>query len=314
MSILKFSKLESPIMEKHNLGIIDIRDVKIFNQRIGITQPCSLNIFVTNICQNDCEFCINKDNAYCDIDNKEYLATLEKCLKELKGKKMEAVITGGEPTLNPYRLIKTMELCNKYNMPCKSVLTNGYNLLEEFKGKPLCQYMVDYGFTNNTQISRNCIDEDENNDIFKGHNISNQKIEEIVRFFKANNADVVISCNLVKGYVDNIDKILEFVSFYMDMGVNTIIFRELAGDKRILDSCKVSLKSILGDMETFDYIESLRGLFYNADLYNYERLLVTHYKSQKVDISNAVRQMSFINGVLIDGFNGLNYSKNLKMF
>ena len=93
-------------------------------------------IAVTELCQNDCYFCINNktnnilQNYNCSFNN--YYKGLEKLLNELKNKNFEITITGGEPTLDLERFVKTLELCNYYNMKCRTVSTTGLNLLKEY--------------------------------------------------------------------------------------------------------------------------------------------------------------------------------------
>ena len=59
MNTIKFSKIENITAEQYNLEIQNIYEDTIFGENLLIYHPCNLNIFVTELCQNDCYFCIN---------------------------------------------------------------------------------------------------------------------------------------------------------------------------------------------------------------------------------------------------------------
>lgn len=113
MNTLKFSKLCNKTTEQHNLEVIDIEETTLFGKKVSMFYPCNLNIFITNICQNHCSFCINKDYSGTDIKDDLYYKALCETLEELKDKDIEITITGGEPSLNVERFVKTMQICKE---------------------------------------------------------------------------------------------------------------------------------------------------------------------------------------------------------
>lgn len=298
MNTIKFSKLKNITTEQHDLEVETFTEEDIYEHKILLQHPCNLNIFVTNICQNDCFFCINGRNHKIEdeISNERYYELLEKCLSDLQGKDIEITVTGGDPTLIPSRFIKTMLLCKKYGYPCRTVSTTGLRLLEEFKGKPLCQYMIENGFIHNINISRMHFEESRNKEILNGANLTNEEISKLAYFFSTNNADMRISCNIMNGYIDSMNKMLEFVSYYERLGIETFMFRELVMENPLL------LSSIL-DFKDFEKIEILHGDNYEVNVYIYKDYLVKHYKMINTKQEH-VNSMSFKNGILRIGFNG----------
>ncbi len=298
MNTIKFSKILNCTTEQHDLEVETISDEIIYGNEIKLMHPCNLNIFVTNMCQNDCFFCINgRHHKLSDeIINDKYLESLEQCLSDLQGKDVEITITGGEPTLIPSRFVKTMELCKKYGFPCRTVSTTGFYLMNEYKGKSLCQHMLENGFIHNINISRMHFDETKNKEILKGNNLTNEEVSKLAMFFVTNNAEMRISCNIIEGYIDSMDKILQFVSYFDSLGVDTIMFRELVMENPLL------LPSIL-KFNGFKFIETLCGDNYEVDIWEYKDYLVKHYKTlnQKKDVINS---LSLRNGILRIGFNG----------
>ena len=306
MNTIKFSKIENITTEQHNLEVQNIYEDAIFGKKLLVYHPCNLNIFVTELCQNDCYFCINNktnnilQNYNCSFNN--YYNGLKKLLNELKDKNFEITITGGEPTLNLERFVKTLELCNHYNMKCRTISTTGLNLLKEYNNKPLCQYMIENKFIHNINISRMHWDEDINNEIFKNKNLSNDEIEKLAIFFKLNDAEMRISCNLIPNYIDSFDKMLKFVDFYRNKNIDTIMFRELVGCDNILLKDIVQLNVNNG----FEYIKTLDGFTYFVDIYKYKDMLIKHYKTKENFNKDVIFSFAYKNNMFLDNFIGNN--------
>lgn len=299
MNTIKFSDIKEQTTEQHNLEITDVSNETIFGKEIPIYHPCNLNLFVTNICQNQCDFCINMDYSNNDITDEQYFMALEKTLQELQGKGFEITITGGEPTINPTRFVKTLQLCKQYGFPCRTVSTTGYGLLTRHEGKPLCQYLIENDFVHNINISRMDIDQNKNDFVFGNKNISNADITKLAKFFYANDGEMRISCNLLEGYVDTFDKMLEFLSFYRKNDVKTIMFREIIGQ-----NTQIKLKDIVDFDRRFSYITTLHSIFYQVDIYRYKDMLVKYYITKEIENAPFYSSFSLRNGILQDGFTG----------
>lgn len=308
MNTIKFSKINNTTTEMHNLELQNIYEDTIFGKKIKLYHPCNLNIFVTELCQNNCDFCINKQineslNDLCNVLNTNlYCESLEKILKEIANKHFEITITGGEPTLDIEKFVKTMQLCKKYNIPCRTISTTGYQLMKNYDNKPLCQHMIDNGFIHNINISRMHWNETLNHNILKGKNLTNDEIQKLALFFKLNDAEMRISCNLILGYIDCFEKMLEYVDFYRNRNIETIMFRELIGKDPIL------LKDILelNEENGFHYFKTLDGFLYTVDVYQYQDMLVKHYITKKQFDKDVIFSFAFKNNLFMDNFTGKN--------
>lgn len=320
MNTIKFSKADNLTTEQHNLELVNINKEKIFGKELNIYHPCNLNIFVTEACHSKCFYCINNktNTQICMgksyISKDDYLSAFEKLLNELGGKGFEATITGGEPTLDAERFIKTMELCKKYKVPCRTVSTTGLNLIKTYKEKPLCVYMIENGFTHNINISRMHYDESKNSEIFgTDNNISNKEIEKLATFFKLNGAEMRISCNLIQNYIDDFDKMMQFVNFYMDLNVETVMFRELIHPENIKLQDVISPELL--ERQGFNCLETLHGLVYDVDVYKKTsacgNIIAKHYKTLEQIDNDIIYSFSFKDGKLMNGFSGDKMKINL---
>lgn len=303
MNTIKFSKKQNISTEQHDLEMVELKDVTLFGTDIILYKPCNVNIFVTEICNNNCSFCINKMTNKCmkmqSMTDNEYFYGVETLLKNLNNNDFEITITGGEPTLNMKKFVETIHLCNYYHFKCRTVSTTGKNLLNIFNGKHICQYMIEENFIHNINISRMHYNENKNAEVFQGINITNDEIEKLSTFFKLNDAEMRISCNLLNKYIDNFPKMLEFVDFYKNIGVDTIMFRELVGCNNI------KLNSLIfNNLQEFKYLKTLHGLVYDVDVYEYKDMIVKHYKTLNLINKDIIYSLSYKNGFIIDVFNG----------
>lgn len=158
--------------------------------------------------------------------------------------------------------------------------------------------MMENGFIHNINISRMHYDENRNAEIFKADNISNDDLSKLAMFFRMNGAEMHVSCNIIKGYVDSMDKMLEFVEKMEEIGVETVMFRELVYKDKIL------LPEIL-NLNQFEHISNLEGLTYSIEVLKYKDFLIKHYKTkQNPNTENVVTTMALKNGVLRTGYDG----------
>lgn len=294
MNTIKFSKNKNLTTEQHDMLTANVKWENIFGTDYLIYNPCNLNIFITSVCQNKCDFCINSKFTGSDCSDGVYEKSLKAVLDE---KDFEITITGGEPTLNMKRLIFTMRECFERNLHCRTFSTTGFNLLKEYKNKQLWNYLIDYNFIHNINISRMNIDQNINDNIFGNKNITNKDIEKLAYFFETNNAEMRLSCNLIKGSVDNFEGMLNFVDYYSNIGVQTIIFRETIG-------YDLQFSNILKFNEAFKRVEQIEGPFYIVDVYEYKDYIVKHYITKQNIDKNIITSFSLRNGIFKDGFSG----------
>lgn len=311
MNTVKFQLYNELITEQHNIENAYIK--------FGLYQPLNLNIFITHRCQCDCNFCFDKDNnidvEHGSIDylikidpfNKIYLKGLQKSIEYLLSARIdfEFTITGGEPTLHPTRFLEAFKILKKYNIKQRTISTNGLNLLTLHKGKPLIQYLVDYGYTHNVSISRMSIDEELHDKIMGGPTISNKQLERIAAFSKYNDIELRVSMNLLKKSINSLQDCLEAVNFYSNIDINTILFRELQG----IDN-SITLHNIFNSIENsseFKHISKVKSIFYDVDIYKYRdnnrEFIVKCYQDKKPN-KEITSSFSYSEGILREGFRG----------
>ena len=295
MNTLKFSKKDNLTTEQHNQKVFKEKNIKLFDKNINIYIPNNLSIFVTNICNAKCNFCIN--SKYTNKDDKDsfYYKTLKETIDELSPEEFEITITGGEPTIKVERFVKTIKMLHDRGFHFRTISTNGLNLLKKYKGKELCQYMIENDAIHNINISR--MDIKNNKEIMGNDSLTDKDIEKLAYFFNNHNAEMRISCNLITNYVDTMDKILEFVDHYQKLGVPTVMFRELVG----INNPPKMINTFKPNKE-FKKIDHIEAEIYDVEVYEYKDYIVKHY-IQKENKSINVKSTSLRNGILRVGFN-----------
>ena len=301
MNTLKFTKKTELSTEQHNQEVYKEKETNIFGKGINIYIPNNLSLFVTNVCNSKCFFCFNSNYTNQDDSDDFYYRTLKETLNELSPNEFEITITGGEPTIKVERFVKTLKMCHDYGFHFRTISTDGLNLLKKYKGKEVCEYMVENGAIHNISISR--MDIKNNKEIMGSDSITDKDIEKLANFFNNHDAEMRMSCNLISGYVDSMDKILEYVDHYQNLGVPTVMFRELVGvsnSPKMIDAFKPNK-----DFKRIDYINAE---VYDVEVYEYKDYIVKHY-IQKEKHDTSIKSTSLRNGILREGFSG-NIIKN----
>ena len=307
MNTLKFIKRYLPTTEQHDLSLSSVKKINLFGNNNRLYQPCNLNISITNLCKNNCWFCLLRNKHASDISDEEYFTSLKKLFNEIKDKGyFEITLTGGEPTLNPLRLVETMRLCNEYGFPFRTFSTTGVGFQTIYNNIPLYEHLILNKCVNNINLSRmSCCDAD--NDIVMGsENITNDFIRRISKFFKLNDASFRLSCNLINGYIDSIDKIKSFITFYDNFGIDSFLFRELVS----VNCNHPRTDDIIKTFYDIDFITSKSSMFYDVNIYTWRDFIVKHYQSTLKD-SSVISSLYLNNGVIKSDFSGKLFMENL---
>lgn len=317
MNTIKFAPYDDFVTEQHDVEHASVDTVKVGETEYRFYNPCNLNVFITNTCQNACDFCINKGQTdQFRMGDATYYEDLEKGLEKLSGVKLEATITGGEPTLLPRRMVETVRILVKHGVHERTVSTTGIGLLEKYEGKTVFQHLIENGYTHNISISRMAEDEWENDRIMMGdkyssrqRNIGNDDLRRLATIAKANGVQLRTSTNLLSGFVDTYKKMLHFVDFQYKNGIESCLFRELEGKMQKMRVPIAWIADAVRMNREFEYIRTVNGMFYDIELYLYTshetgmKYIVKVYTNHVVD-ADVIGSLSFNHGIIRKGFHG----------
>lgn len=315
MNTIKFEPINKPKTETHDVEKYSIKKANFAGKEYDVYSNVGLTIYVTNRCNADCDFCMNKyeDNFLCSkeiSDDGEYLRRLEYILQYIRPLNPSVMITGGEPTKSK-RLPDVIKLVHRYGYKLRSFSTNGSGLLDVVNGKSILQYMYENDFLNNINISRHSVSRETNYEIMKNReDLTNQQLSQIASFCDKHNMRARMGCTLQKSSVNSLHKMIEYQRYYENLGIDAVIFRELVGidpNKKGFEKYKrnfVDISKIVEHIEQspeFVYLFTLDGLYYNVKHFQYKDKLVKCYKEKNTTSSDIVRDLIFYtDGRLVD--------------
>lgn len=194
-----------------------------------------LYIVTTRKCNTHCKFC-TFHNGKSDID----LVKLKEAIDWLyRFCSIPTVhFTGGEPTLELEKIVQISDFVKQNDkLTTTSVNTNGTRLND----------LINIESLDNIALSRHCLTDEENFEIFGSNKVPTLKqIDNFKDKYK-----IHLSCNLIKGYVDSYEKIIQYLENAASVGVNDTGFVSLM---RVNDFCNKHFV----DFSNFDIKETER--------------------------------------------------------
>ena len=310
MNTIKFTPINDIRKETSNVEVFSIKELVINDRKYKYFSDAQLSIYVTKRCNAACPFCMNKFENRClrskELNDKEYYDSLDYYLNFFKDINPFITITGGEPTISK-RLIPTLKKIKDRGFKIRTFSTNGSHLLDKVDNKPLIQYMLENNVLNNINISRMVIDDNENSKIMKINvkESNNNNLRKIASFANINNIEIRISCNLLKEGVNDLKTILEFKDFYNNLGIKTVMFRELiplSYDKDYHVNI-VNIFKEIDDNNLFKLLKVMEGMYYTVKVYKFNDYLVKCYKEKEIVDDSIIREfVIYPDGKLDNGY------------
>lgn len=177
-----------------------------------------LEVYLTSECNGRCAWCIEK-GGYKPEESVHWLDLVNAISRT--GRKYISLL-GGEPTLYPDLEL----LINTLNFRGLKVYltTNGSLLTAKFVKRYL------YGLTG-INISIHHFDLERNEQI-TGVNVNYKTLKQAVRMLQSMGVGITVrfNCNVIKGEIDTLEKLGNYITWAHDMGVNSVRFAELKDD------------------------------------------------------------------------------------
>ena len=271
---------------------IELREhyCQYFDNKASLIDRQYINLYIRfKGCNANCKFCTYMDAAH-NFDFKKY----EEVLKELTSKLHIRKIgfTGGEPTLQ-YDLFK-------------SVLGYSFNQL----GRDT-EYAVNSNGINFKRSSgnRHHYDDKKNNEILGFNALSTEEIKELQKDITDPNF-LQLSCNLIKGYIDNDNDIKKYMEFANNINVHQIGFVTLMDiNKYSKDNYVNNDMSIFNDLHKTKQWENKGFCKCSNYIYVPEQInkhCVKLYTKNTFNISNINNTLTFNGKNLVYGFDDNN--------
>lgn len=200
--------------------------MKLFGKDINVkTHYCSINgstpvkikprmnVYIQlGGCNANCQFCEFKDHGV-KFDFDKFETKLLELSKQITIGKIS--ITGGEPTLYYYRLVRIVKIIRKHFPDNFLVLnTNGFNLLRLHNDNLIKNF-------DSISVSRHHWNDIINTTIFKTESIDSETLKFLVSQYEN---IFHLSCNMIKGNIDNPEDIYEYLEYAASVGIYDVGF------------------------------------------------------------------------------------------
>lgn len=239
--------------------------VELFNKKIPLrTHNCRyydyeptpiktpfINIYVRfKGCNANCKFCEYADSAS-KFNSNKYLEILNEVKSKIKVKKF--ALTGGEPTLNWDEFKEVIYLTRSIFPDTVIVLnTNGYNL-NKLKNDEIIKEI------GSLSLSRHHYSDKVNDQIFGSKTPTKKELRNFVSDID-NKYLLNLTCNLIKGYIDNKKEVYKYLEFVSSIGARTA---GLVSLMPINEYCKTNLID-------FDSLDLISKRFNLTKIHSYE--------------------------------------------
>ena len=171
-------------------------------------------------CNAKCKFCEYANTADKSFDIDKYLNNLKYIQSKIVIRKIN--FTGGEPTLD-FDKFRDIFIATDNTIDKRTEITintNGIHI-EDIVNDDIISNRV-----NNISLSRHHYEDNINNEIFGTPTPSKEKIKSLQS--KMKNKDVLnLSCNLMNGYIDNRQKVYDYLDHALNIGIKIVGFVSL---------------------------------------------------------------------------------------
>lgn len=185
----------------------------LYGGQPGEVDEATVTLYVrTKFCNAKCEFCTFADTAS-KYNEAKYIEVLKEITSKVKIKKI--AFTGGEPTLYWDQFKSMVSIAHEFSPESTFTMnTDGFRLSTLFED-PISKLF------SNIHISRHHYNDDINNEIFKCKTPLGEEIKYI-QSLTDNKQQVQLSCNVIKGYIDNTDEVFKYLEWANSLEINNI--------------------------------------------------------------------------------------------
>ncbi|MBI4995111.1 radical SAM protein [Candidatus Peregrinibacteria bacterium] len=191
-----------------------------------IIKSANLNLVTTRSCNARCTFCYDNitfagQGEYLEPDDEMLLKVLQLCTQVGIQK---VVFTGGEPTIDPEKLLALVKVVAPQFSTKRRLYSNGFGLFADVNGKPLIEHLAGQ-FINKLTISRAHQEQEKNRSIMRAREVVEaDEIRRIADMQEKTRFEVTLSAYLTPEGLFSSRDIDEYVKFGESLGVENFVF------------------------------------------------------------------------------------------
>jgi len=268
-------------------------EVDLWGTTRRIYANANFSIYSRQTCNAKCHFCVEElrpasRGRELDVqrtveeDDAVYFGNLAQSLTALKPLDPSVSITGGEPSKDP-RLPRILSTARAHEARKLTLTTNGSGLLDLREGKRVIDWIANAS-VKHLNISRAHPEHEANAKLMvlkEGLNIA--QLREVVSVARDAGTRVRLSCVLLEGQIDSVERIVAYLRFAQSVGVDNVIFRQLmrtdprtSAENHVVkysDRFRTKLEPILdalSDDPRFAFQRQILGYYYYVEVFRFE--------------------------------------------
>ena len=280
--------------EDYRKAAFDAAEKSGVNINVSAENSLSFTPYIENKCSAACRFCSerlikNGQDSLCGAMCEDYEQKLSEVLSVLNGRNVFLSLSGKEPTESPellYSILCAVKRAKKNGlMVSDAVMYSNFSGFCKYRSR-LTDILTAFPLTR-IELSRHHFDEEINQSIMnfrpgekiKANDILAGTVRNIRKIFPMR-----MVCVLQRSGVGDIAGVERYLDFADSMGINDVVFRELAvfGDSvdagntadYIIEN-RVEIWDIIHDLpEGFRLVSITQGYYYFSFVYTYNRMRV----------------------------------------
>jgi molybdenum cofactor biosynthesis enzyme MoaA len=262
----------------------------LWGNPLTVYANANLSVYSAQRCNASCPFCVEElrpasrgvslqNQKRIATDDEAYFSNLEQSLEAMLPLCPTVSITGGEPSKDP-RLPRILECVAGYPSGRKTLTTNGSGLLDSREGRRVIEHIADANL-NHLNISIADPDQSTNASLMRLRSaLSSEQLRTVVQVAQQSGARVRLSCVLLQDAVNSLERIISYLEFARNAGINNVIFRQLMkSDPRhhafnsvvsFCDRNRVLLEPILDQVSQrpeFEFVRQIIGYYYYVEVW-----------------------------------------------
>ncbi len=273
---------------------IPVVPVDFWGDRREVYANANMSVYSAQACNARCAFCVEElrpasrgtelaAQKTVERDDGRWFGALERVLDVVQRDLRPSVsVTGGEPSKDP-RLPRVLRVLAARGARKRTLTTNGSGLLDTREGKRVVDWIAETGVAH-LNVSRAHPDHDANARLMRyAEGPTPEQMRAIVAAARAGGTRVRLSCVLVHGAIDSLERVIGYVRFARSLGVDNVIFRRLMGTDprtvapnfvvRFSDRKRLPLRPLLDEVRAdarFAHVRDLRGYYYEVEVWRFE--------------------------------------------
>ena len=284
----------------------------LWGRPVEVYQNANLSVYSRQACNAKCHFCVEELRPSSRGDELQrqktiesnddlYFAAMEAVLDGLRPLHPTLSVTGGEPSKDP-RLPRILSIGEVYQSRKRTVTTNGSGLLDMRAGHHVIEWIADTK-VKHLNISRAHPDHDVNAKLMvlkDGLNL--EQLRQVVTIAQQGGTRIRLSCVLLKGQIDSVERIVDYLRFAQSLGVDNVIFRQLMHTDpatvlrnhvvQYSDRSRAKLETILdqsSDDTRFAFQRQIIGYYYYVEVWRYENIDVVFEEADLAQLEETKR-------------------------